>query len=329
MYYVPGLLHCKPNLIFMNQLLLMVVMLLGAQLFAQDKTVEQLKKDASRTVAKDPADTIQKVWKRGGLLSANLAQANLSNWAAGGDDFSLAVNAFIRGYAYYSKNRHNWDNVLDINLGYVRTTSLGGRKNDDRIDLLSRYGYALTPKTRLAGVFNFRSQFFNGFTYNKDSLGRAVATRTSDFLSPAYILLGAGLEFVPRTGLSLFVSPLTSRWVVVKDKELSAKGGYGVEPGRTVNNEVGAFASINYTQPIGKAITYTSRLDLFSNYRLNPQNIDVFMVNLLAVKLSKALSLTYNLDVIYDDDVRLFGPAKKSAATQLKSLVGIGFLVKR
>ena len=313
----------------MKQLLLLVSLCSGQLVFAQDKTVDQLKKDASRTIEKGPADTVPKVWRRGGILSANVAQVNLSNWAAGGDDFSLAVTAFIRGYAYYSKNKHNWDNVLDINLGYVRTTSLGGRKNDDRIDLLSRYGYALTPKTRIAGIFNFRSQFFNGFTYSKDSLGRAVATRSSDFLSPAYILLGAGFEFVPRTGLSIFVSPATSRWVVVRDEVLSAKGAYGVRPGRTVNNELGAFASVNYTQPIGKNITYTGRLDLFSNYRRNPQNVDIFMVNLLAVKLSSALSLTYNLDLIYDDDVRLFGPNNNRPATQLKSLLGIGFLVKR
>jgi hypothetical protein len=75
-------------------------------------------------------------------------------------------------------------------------------------------------------------------------------------------------------------------------------------------------------------LAYKGRLDLFSNYRNNPQNIDVFMTNILSINFTKVLSATWNVDLIYDDDVRLFGPANTSPALQLKSLVGIGLLVK-
>ena len=52
------------------------------------------------------------------------------------------------------------------------------------------------------------------------------------------------------------------------------------------------------------------------------------MSNLLNAKLTKAIALSYSLDLVYDDDVRLFGKNKRSAALQLKSLVGIGVLLK-
>jgi len=52
------------------------------------------------------------------------------------------------------------------------------------------------------------------------------------------------------------------------------------------------------------------------------------MTNVLAIKLSKVLSATWNVDLIYDDDVKLFGKDNKSSAVQLKSLVGLGLLVK-
>ncbi|MCX8021098.1 MAG: hypothetical protein N2747_11460 [Chitinophagaceae bacterium] len=52
------------------------------------------------------------------------------------------------------------------------------------------------------------------------------------------------------------------------------------------------------------------------------------MTNLISAKLGKALALTWSLDLIYDDDVRLFGPNKNSPGTQLKSIIGIGFHVK-
>ena len=52
------------------------------------------------------------------------------------------------------------------------------------------------------------------------------------------------------------------------------------------------------------------------------------MSNILNAKLGKVLSVSWSLDFIYDDDVRLFGKNQRSAALQVKSLVGLGFLVR-
>lgn len=293
---------------------------------AQDATVKDLKKEAEKSIKKDPSDTISKTWKKGGLYGLNVSQGSLSNWAAGGDDFSLSLNSVLSLFAFYKKDKHSWDNTLDFNLGYVKTTSLGSRKNDDRIDLLSKYGYALNSKLNLAGLFNFRSQLFTGYTFNGD--GDSNKTLTSAFLSPAYILVSPGLDCKPTPSLSIFVSPVTARWTIVKDDSLSAKGLYGVEPGKHSEGEFGAFASINFLKEFNKIITYKSRLDLFSNYQNNPQNVDLYFTNVLNVKLSKVLALTYSLDMIYDDDVKLFGKDNNGAALQVKSLVGLGLLAK-
>jgi hypothetical protein len=290
---------------------------------AQDETIKKLRSDSEAAIKKDPADTTQKTWKTGGALGLNLAQGSLSNWAAGGDDFSLSLNALISYFAFYKKDKHSWDNTVDFNLGYIKTTTLGSRKNDDRIDILSKYGYALSSKLNLAGLFNFRSQLLKGYSYSET--GR---TLTSAFLSPAYILVSPGLDYKPSASFSLFVSPATARWVVVRNDSLAAKGLYGVEPGENSRMELGAFLTSTYITNLGKAVSYKGRLDLFSNYRENPKNVDLFMTNLFAVKLSKYLSATWMLDLIYDDDVALFGKNKNSPALQIKSLVGVGFLVK-
>jgi hypothetical protein len=42
-------------------------------------------------------------------------------------------------------------------------------------------------------------------------------------------------------------------------------------------------------------------------------------------KILKNLSATYNLDLIYDDKIRIFGPLKKSPGLQVKSIIGIGY----
>ena len=224
---------------------------------------------------------------------------------------------------FIKKGRHSWDNTFDFNIGFVNTTSLGSRKNDDRFDLLSKYGYALKPKLNLATLLNVRSQFFDGYTYKED-----VKAYSSTFFAPGYVLLSLGLDYKPNKDLSIFISPITARFVIVSDTVLANKGYYGVTPGEKSSFEFGAFMTINYLKEINKNIIYKGRLDLFSNYRRNPQNIDINMTNLLSVKLSKVFALTYGLDLIYDDDVRLFGPNGNAPRLQVKSVVGLGLLVK-
>ena len=307
----------------MKKILLLFLLAYSMFCYSQDENVKKLRSESDRSIKKDPNDTIPKAWRKGGLLSINVAQGSLSNWAAGGEDFALAVNSLLSLYAFYKNGKHSWDNTFDFNLGYVRTTSLGTRKNDDRFDLLSKYGHLLTDKLSIAAIFNIRSQFFKGYTYPGN-----VKTFSSNFFAPGYLLLGLGIDYKPTKNLSIFISPATARWVIVKDTALSNKGLYGVPPGKKTNLEFGAFASINYLKEFNKVLAYKGRLDLFSNYRHNPQNVDLYMTNTLSAKISKVFSATWALDLIYDEDVRLFGPNKNAAGLQLKSLVGIGFLAK-
>jgi len=292
---------------------------------AQDITVRRLPNEVFRNVKKDNNDTAQWLWKRGGLFNLNVSQGSLVNWAAGGDNFTLAINSYFNYYILHKKGRYTWDNSLDVNFGFIQTTSLGSRKNDDRFDLLSKVGYKMDTANKwyLSGLFNFRSQFFDGLTYSGNN-----GTLSSTFLSPAYVVLSIGFDYKPKPNFSLFMSPLTSRWVVVASNRLASKGLYGVPAGRNSIGEIGAFASVNYQTEIMKNVHYRGKLDLFSNYNNNPENIDIFLTNLVSFKINKYLSATYNLDLIYDDDVKLFGDNKTSPALQLKSVIGIGFLMK-
>ncbi len=304
---------------------ILLYLLLAVPLFAlaQDETIKNLRADAAKDVKKDATDTTEKTWKRGGLYNVNLSQGSLNNWAAGGEDFSLSINSLLNLFAFYKKDKHSWDNTFDFNFGYVNTSSLGSRKNDDRIDLLSKYGCGISAKWSVAGLVNLRTQLLKGYNYPDNQ-----KVFTSSFLSPAYILTSVGMDYKPNSEFSLFLSPVTARWIIVKNDSLSAKGLYGVRPGEHSRLEFGAFITANYLKEINKSLTYKGRLDLFSNYRNNPQNIDVFMTNVLSAKISRILSASWNVDIIYDDDVRLFGDKGTSAATQIKSLVGLGLQVK-
>ncbi len=288
--------------------------------FAQDVVVAKLRSETSRSIKHD-ADTSVWNWKQGGMYNFNLSQSSLSNWAAGGDNFNLAINSYFNYFKFYRKERQSWDNNIDINLGFVQSTSLGGRKNDDRADFLSKYGYKIdtTGVWYLSGLFNFRSQFFDGYSFG------GTPVFTSSFLSPAYIILSAGLDYKPDNKLSIFFSPLTSRTTLLLSKKLSELGKYGVAVGKNVNRETGLFITINYNNTIAPNVIYKGRADFFSNYYEKPENINLYMTNMFTFKILKNFSATYSLDLIYDDKIRIFGPLKQSPGLQMKSIIGIGY----
>jgi hypothetical protein len=285
---------------------------------AQDNTVKSLKDDSNKKLEEDTAH--KQGWKTGGLFTLNVAQGSLSNWQGGGDKSSFSAVGFLNLFGILKQGKNLWQNNLDLGYGYINTTSLGSRKSDDRIDLLSKYGYQVSSKWYAGALFNFRSQFADGYTYEKDVNGAEVKTLTSKFMAPGYILLSPGFDFKPNSAFSLFLSPLTERWIIVNDAVLSALGAYGVDPGKKSKNELGAFLSATLNKNVMENVTFKSRFDAFSNYKHDPQNVDIFWTNILALKVNNYLSANIALDFLYDDDA--------IARLQLRQLLGIGFSAK-
>jgi hypothetical protein len=345
----------KPLLLTASGILLCIA------LYAQDGSLKDMKAQGQKSLAEDTAH--KSGWKMGGVFSLNVGQGSSNNWAAGAEKFSFSLASYLSVFANYKSGKFTWDNTLDLGYAVVNTTSQGSRKTDDKIDLYSKAGHALTDKLSLSGVVNFRSQFYDGFDYNYR--GKGYRRRVSGLFAPAYLVIAPGLDWHPVSYFNVFFSPISSRFVFVTNDPRSyyypngdpgAEGGgfeaplstfYGVDPNRKVRVEAGAYASVNFNKEIFKNVTYKSRLDLYANYlksyrftptgpdQLNvekikskPQNVDVFWTNLIVMKVNKFLNVTYNLDLIYDDDVRQFGPNKTSAATQFRSLLAVGFSLK-
>lgn len=284
-------------------------------------TIEQFRTQYNRTF-KNPFDTIPTGWRLGGIYNLSVNQGALSNWSAGGDNSSISIATQLSAYALYKNGKQSWDNTLDMAYGLVSTTSLGTRKADDRIDLLSKYGYDLGKQFFITGLFNFRSQFTKGYAYTDAS----TKVLTSDFAAPAYVLFSLGMDYKINPHLSVFLSPVTARTVIVNNDSLASVAAFGVDSGKHSRFEFGSFASIKYENTFNKTTTYRTRLDLFSNYIRHPQDINIYWTNVLSVKAFRLISINMSLDMIYDNDVKSVKTNGTSGgpALQLKEVLGIG-----
>lgn len=288
-------------------------------------TIRDLQGQVRGSAPKALTDTIVKSWKTGGFLDINISQASQSNWAAGGDNFSFSATGLFNAYAYYLKGKNSWQNNVNMAYGYLNTTTLGTRKNADSYDLTTEYGYAAGKNWYYSALADFRSQFSNGYLYPTTG----PAQFNSAFLSPAYVLLSLGMEYKPNDSFSVFISPITSRWTLVTNDTLSFYGKYGVTPGSHVLNQIGAYVSANYILPLSSSVVYTTELNIFSDYEKDPQDLDIYFTNLLAIKLRKLLTLTISVNLIYDNNV-LFPNSSGGMGPRLQfqELTGLGLSYK-
>ena len=309
---------------------------------------------ASMAFAQEAADSAAKKknenWKLGAATSLNFSQVSFRNWAGGGEP-SISGNMFFNAFANYAKDKTTWDNTLDLGYGMMRQgtkkTKILFYKTDDKIDLASKYGRYAFKYWYYSALVGFKTQFADGYKSITDS------TRISTWMAPGYLNIALGMDFKPtfekhpNITFSLLIAPLSGRITFILDSALSAQGAYGVEgatfddngvmltPGKKFRPEFGGYVKAQFKIDFWKVFTYNSKLDLFSNYIVKAQNVDMNWENLLTIKLSDWFSANLSITLAYDDDIDV--PVDRNGdgiyedvgkRLQFKELLGVGFTYK-
>lgn len=282
-------------------------------------------------------------WKKGGLVTLNFSQASFSNWAAGGQN-SISLNGLFSGFLNYKTTTASWENMLDVGYGILKQGKQGKFiKTDDKIDLSSKYGRNASKTWYYAALFNFKTQMTAGYEYPNDSI------KISDFLAPAYLLGALGMDYKPTSTFTCFIAPITLKTTIVNNTALADAGAFGVEPavydsnnalikhGQGIRNEFGGYVRVVYKTTFfeDKSVSLLTKLDLFSNYQHNPENIDVSWETIIGFKVNKFIAATITTHILYDDDVGVQVDNNKDGIvdaigprTQVKEVLGIGFSYK-
>lgn len=291
----------------------------------------------TQMVTKSAADTTGKIWTTGGLVSLNFNQIQLINWTGGGVSSISGVGIF-NAFANRKKGKYSWDNSVAITYGLMAQEGKRTFKTDDRFELNSKYGVELKKSLYFSTLFQFRTQFAEGFKTIDDTV--AIST----FLAPAYVLLGLGFDYKPNESFSLFVSPAMARLIIVMDQDLADGGAFGVEaavrdtagviitPGENTDFQFGGYLNAQYKKDIAKNVSFYTRLELFSNYLREPQNVDVNWETMWTFKVNDFLSANLNTILIYDHDIDIVrtedNVVKSGPTTQFKESFGLGLTLK-
>lgn len=290
----------------------------GTLLFAQEK-IETVAKPMDRAAG----DSV-KAWTILGTAGLNITQSAFSNWAAGGEN-SIGVGALVNVKADYKKNKHSWKNNLGLAYGFQflgKGSNARYTKTDDRIEYTTSYGYAVSKHWDVTLLANFRTQFTNGYNYPNDSVA------ISKFMSPGYLVVGIGMNYVPAEYFQLYISPSAGRFTFVTDQDMANARAFGVDSAKHMKGEFGPYLRAVFNKEVFKNVTLNTSLELFSDYLKKGKfgNIDVNWNVLIGLKVNKWLTTTINTQLLYDDDVMIKSTpsSEPGPRTQFKEVIGVG-----
>ena len=275
-------------------------------------------------------------WKYHTETSFILNQASLSNWVRGGEN-SVSTALDVTGYANYNNKalKLSSNNFARLKFGYLKSGKNDIRKNLDLLETNSKLNHKAFGKFDFSAILLFKTQLARGYNYTQNTNTHDTSILVSKFMNPAILTIGFGLDYKPNKNTSLNFSPFSYKGTFVTDTAHINQTLYGIPKNRKSLNEPGvSFMITNVFKPI-ETVTIVNRLQLFTNYIHNPQNIDVDWEMIATATLNWFTDVRFNTHLIFDDDtktdelykngqpvLRPDGTRKRTARIQFKEMLG-------
>ncbi len=290
-------------------LLILGLVFSSVLLFAQadDKRMEEIKKMTA-------GEEIPDGWRKGGAFGFDLAGLGLMNPRFGSGENRFGLGGLGTFFVNLKSGKDYWDNNIDFQLAVQSLKSNKGRyqKNVDVIRFNSRYGHQI--RNKLFGAIDLNVETLLLPTYPENFLrGRdgAEEKKLANLFSPVRISLSPGLDYKHNNHFSVFFAPIGVKLIYVADDDIAQLGLHGnkLKEGSETEYEkmffqAGANLKAQYNNKFfNEKVIYSTQLDLFSNYLLNPQNIDVLWGHALDFIITKNLSLALKGEMLYDHDI--------------------------
>ena len=245
-------------------------------------------------------------WKKSGLTSLIVNQTAFSNWVSGGEN-SIAATLSVDYNINYYKNGWSWDTKIIGSFGINKNSdSKYFKKIDDRIEINSLIGKKFIEKFSFSSFLNFKTQFAKGFKYSNPSEDVEIKEETTRFLSPAYLQIGVGVYWKENNSLWVNMAPITGRLILASKKFTdnleNGEEYFGVPKGEISRFELGASISAFYKFEVIENIQLEQRINLYSDYLEQAENIDIDYTITAFMKINDYLSTNLIIQCLYDEN---------------------------
>ncbi len=241
-------------------------------------------------------------WKKELVGNLNFTQNTFDNWKQGGEN-AWAWQLTINGKWVNDQKNYNWENTLKINYGKTKVGDAASKKSTDELNVSSVYTYKMGIYVNPFISFSGLTQFTKGYKYEADT-----SYAISEFLDPGYFMQTLGIGYAPNNHIKTRLGAAFKETMADKYANLYSKG-------KKFRVEYGANSVTELNFKLAQNILYTGKLQLFSNLKAFNQ-IDVNWDNMLASKISKYISVNFNVKLFYDRDV--------SPKRQLQEVLAVG-----
>lgn len=246
---------------------------------------------------KDVADVLDSVvvdlqivrpnfWTTTGKFSLQFTQNYFSdNWYKGGNNNVTMLSNLVLEANYNDQKRVQWDNKLDLRLGFVTATSDSIHSyltNNDKIDLFSKLGIKAAKNWYYTVSAEAKSQFMPGYKAND--------RRTySKFLAPLDVYVSLGMDWKPKfkngNSFSLALLPFSYKMRLINDEEESIHTSYNMKD-KDFQQDFGSKIEFNSKIKIVKDFTWKCRFYYFTSY----EYVESEMENVLSFQFNKYIS---------------------------------------
>jgi hypothetical protein len=248
-------------------------------------------------------------WKNTAVANLNFTQSHFDNWTQGGTD-SWSWQSDLLPKFVFEDSTFQWANTGKFFFGQAKVGDAQSRKSADEIRLESLLTYKIGTWVNPYAAVTGLTQFANGYDYGTDP-----KTEVSGFLDPGYFTQSVGLGMQPDAWIKTRVGAACKETVTRRhpkpyadDPKTSKVEKIKVEPGAEWVTDLNLKLHAN--------ILFTSKLETFSNFK-GLKSVDVNWDNQFSSKITKLISVSFNVRIFYDRDI--------SAKRQLAQVLAVGF----
>lgn len=207
-------------------------------------------------------------WKLGATVGLQLSQNYFSqNWYKGGNNNATLLSS-IDAFANYNNQKNiQWDNRLELRLGFVTSASDSIHKfltANDKIYLSSKLGIRAFKDFYYAASLEAQTQFMPGYKAN-DPVAYSM------FLAPLDVFVSIGLDYKPKfknVDLSVAMLPLSYRMRYINSGDKDILNAFKMPDDKRATHDFGSKLDVNLKWKLLKNLTWSSRLYYFTSYKL-------------------------------------------------------------